>query len=88
MSLDLIEMTVKINSGVALTSLDSIISTTSEFPDVLTTANGTTNSDQGPITSESFLFYFMFCLLSKYFLSTFPDTPALAAYTVALASDR
>ena len=88
MSLDLIEMTVKINSGVAFTSLDSIISTTSEFPDVLTTANGTTKSDHGPITSESVSLLFYVLFTQQIFLNTFQDTPALAVYTVALASDR
>jgi hypothetical protein len=86
MSLDLIEMSVKINSSVVFTSLDTIISTTTEFPNVLTTANGTTKIDHGPITSE---LSFILCFVTQQiFLSTFPDTLTLAEYTGTLASGR
>lgn len=45
------EVHTSVPSEASLVSHDSIISTTNEFPDVLTTANGTTKSDHGPITS-------------------------------------
>ncbi|XP_052014497.1 T-cell surface protein tactile isoform X2 [Apodemus sylvaticus] len=45
------EVHTSVPSDASIAPHDSIISTTNEFPDVLTTANGTTKSDQGPITS-------------------------------------
>lgn len=52
MQLDHMEMAVKMNSGVAFTSLDVISSTTKESPDVATTTRGMTKNDHNYITSE------------------------------------
>lgn len=67
MSLDHTEMAIKMNSGVAFTSLDIITSTTKEFPDAPTSANGMTKNDHSHITSELIVFYFLLSLLSNYF---------------------
>lgn len=61
MQLDHIEMAVKMNSGVAFTSLDVVSSTTKGFPDVATTARGMTKNDHNYITSElSFILCFVY----------------------------
>lgn len=75
MQLDHIEMDVKMNSGVAFTSLDVISRTTKEFPDVATTARGMTQNDHNYITSElSFILCFVYSGIIFQSLSRHSDT--------------
>lgn len=75
MQLDHMEMAVKMNSGVAFTSLDVVSSTTKEFPDVATTARGMTKNDHNYITSElSFILCSVFSGIIFQGLSRHSDT--------------
>lgn len=75
MQLDHMEMAVKMNSGVAFTSLDVVSSTTKEFTDVATTARGMTKNDHNYITSElSFILCSVFSGIIFQGLSRHSDT--------------
>lgn len=68
-------MAVKINSGVAFTSLDVVFITTKEFTDVPTMARGMTENDHNYITSElSFILCFVYSEIIFQSLSRHSDT--------------